>query len=1146
LNGSDIEAMIQTLPTIEGTDGNDVLYGTANAEILSGGVGNDYLDAGAGNDVLNGGSGNDVLVGGTGSDTMLGGTGNDTYYVDDPTDVVTESANEGTDTVRSSVSYTLTDNLENLTLTGTDAINATGNDLNNTLYGNSANNTLTGNAGDDYLDAGAGNDILIGGTGNDVLVGGTGSDTMLGGIGNDTYYVDDPADILTENVSEGTDTVRSSVSYTLSNNLENLTLTGIDAINATGNDLNNTLYGNSANNTLTGNAGDDYLDAGAGNDILSGGSGNDVLVGGTGSDTMLGGTGNDTYYVDDPSDVVTENINEGTDTVRSSVTYALTDNVENLTLTGTDAINATGNDLANTLYGNVAANTLTGNAGDDYLDAGSGNDVLYGGAGNDVLVGGTGSDTMAGGLGNDTYYVDDAGDVVTENANEGTDTVRSSVTYILSDNTENLTLTGTDAINATGNDLANTIYGNTAANTLTGNAGDDYLDAGAGNDILIGGTGNDVLVGGTGSDTMAGGTGNDTYYVDDPADVVTENANEGTDTVRSSVSYTLTDNLENLTLTGADAINATGNDLNNSIYGNAAANTLTGNAGDDYLDAGAGNDILMGGTGNDVLVGGTGIDTMAGGLGNDTYYVDDPADLIAENVNEGTDTVRSSVSYTLSDNLENLTLTGTDAINATGNDLANTLYGNSANNTLTGNAGNDYLDAGAGNDQLIGGTGNDVLVGGTGSDTMTGGLGNDTYYVDDAGDVVTENLSEGTDTVRSSVTYTLTDNIENLTLTGTDAINATGNDLANSIYGNAAANTLTANAGDDYLDAGAGNDVLNGGTGNDVLVGGTGSDTMSGGLGNDTYYVDDLNDLVAESLGEGTDTVRSSVTYSLTDNIENMTLTGTDAINATGNDLANTIYGNTASNTLTGNAGDDYLDAGAGNDVLNGGTGNDVLVGGTGSDTMSGGLGNDTYYVDDPTDSITENASEGTDTVRSSVNYTLTDNVENLTLTGTDAINATGNDLNNTLYGNTANNTLTGGLGNDYLNGGAGNDTYVFSLGNGNDTVSDSGADTSTSDQILFGSDVLQNTIALFQSGQNLVIGYGSADRVTITNQASADYGVERIGLNNGLFLTNTDVNLVIQQITAFASSHGITLTNVDNVRANQDLMNIIANAWHG
>jgi Ca2+-binding RTX toxin-like protein len=137
-------------------------------------------------------------------------------------------------------------------------------------------------------------------------------------------------------------------------------------------------------------------------------------------------------------------------------------------------------------------------------------------------------------------------------------------------------------------------------------------------------------------------------------------------------------------------------------------------------------------------------------------------------------------------------------------------------------------------------------------------------------------------------------------------------------------------------------------------------------------------------------------------------------------------------------------------------------------------------------------------------------------------------------------------LGNDYLNGGAGNDTYVFSLGNGNDTIYDSGADASTSDQILFGNDVLQNTVALFQSGQNLIIGYGSTDKVTITNQAAADYGVEKIELNNGLFLTNTDVSLVIQQITAFASSQGITLTNVDNVRANQDLMNIIANAWHG
>ncbi|MCW1879155.1 calcium-binding protein [Acinetobacter baumannii] len=272
------------------------------------------------------------------------------------------------------------------------------------------------------------------------------------------------------------------------------------------------------------------------------------------------------------------------------------------------------------------------------------------------------------------FVIDSSTDIVNENANEGIDTVQSSITYSLGNNVENLTLTGTTAINGTGNALNNTLLGNSAINTLTGGAGDDYLDGGAGNDKLLGGLGNDV------------------YVVDSTTDTITENTNEGIDTVRSSVTYTLGNNLENLTLTGTTAINATGNALNNTLIGNSAVNTLTGGAGDDYLDGGAGNDKLL------------------GGLGNDVYVVDSTTDTITENTNEGIDTVRSSVTYTLGNNLENLTLTGTTAINATGNALNNTLIGNNEVNILNGGAGNDILDGQGGNDQFTGGTGSDTLI----------------------------------------------------------------------------------------------------------------------------------------------------------------------------------------------------------------------------------------------------------------------------------------------------------------------------------------------------------------------------------------------------------------------------------------------------
>ncbi|MEQ1742207.1 MAG: calcium-binding protein, partial [Candidatus Nitrotoga sp.] len=175
-------------------------------------------------------------------------------------------------------------------------------------------------------------------------------------------------------------------------------------------------------------------------------------------------------------------LNKGTDKVNSSVTYTLSANVENLTLTGTLAINGTGNNLDNVITGNSAANQLNGQAG---------NDKLIGGGGDDTLTGGSGVDTMIGGLGNDSYFVENAGDVVTEYLNQGTDTVSSRLTYTLPANLENLILTGTLAINGTGNNLANVIIGNTAANQLDGGLGDDTLDGGLSNNGLTGGAGND-------------------------------------------------------------------------------------------------------------------------------------------------------------------------------------------------------------------------------------------------------------------------------------------------------------------------------------------------------------------------------------------------------------------------------------------------------------------------------------------------------------------------------------------------------------------------------------------------------------------------------------------------------------------------------
>jgi Ca2+-binding RTX toxin-like protein len=306
-------------------------------------------------------------------------------------------------------------------------------------------------------------------------------------------------------------------------------------------------------------------------------------VGTAGGDMLHGGLGDDTFIVNHVRDVVFEEVNGGIDTVQSTLSHILRDNVENLILVGDTNLSGTGNN---------ADNNLTGNNGNNRLLAGDGNDSLSGGAGGDTLNGGSGADIMFGGTGNDTFTVENTDDTVTEFADEGFDTVNSFISYTLTANVERLSLEGTDNLNGVGNELDNTLTGNNS------------------NNLLVGGVGNDTLQGKGGADTLEGGVGNDLYYVDNVGDMVTELANEGTDKVSSSISYTLTAHVEQLFLTGIAGLTGTGNDLNNVIYGNGGNNHLDGGLGDDSLNGGAGNDILVGGAGNDTLIGGAGNDVL--------------------------------------------------------------------------------------------------------------------------------------------------------------------------------------------------------------------------------------------------------------------------------------------------------------------------------------------------------------------------------------------------------------------------------------------------------------------------------------------------------------------------------------------------------
>ncbi|UIK19766.1 calcium-binding protein [Rhizobium leguminosarum] len=233
-----------------------------------------------------------------------------------------------------------------------------------------------------------------------------------------------------------------------------------------------------------------------------------------------------------------------------------------------------------------------------------------------------------------------------------------------------------------------------------------------------------------------------------------------------------------------------------------------------------------------MLIGGSGADKMSGGMGDDVYVVDIATDIVIENVNEGTDTVQTALSgYTLGNNVENLTYTGSASFTGTGNALANT---------------------------ITGGAGNDTLNGAAGADTLIGRAGNDTYIIDNAGDLVTEVADEGTDTVRTNLaSYTLAANVENLSFAGTGPFAGTGNALNNVIVGGSGSNTLTGGAGNDTLTGGAAADVF-------VYLLNWGHDTITNfvatGAAHDTIRIDhnifaDWESLFAASSQYGNDTI---------------------------------------------------------------------------------------------------------------------------------------------------------------------------------------------------------------------------------------------------------------------------------------------------
>jgi Ca2+-binding RTX toxin-like protein/arylsulfatase A-like enzyme len=959
--------------------GGGRIYGMGGADDIRGTGGKDTLDGGAGDDRLEGYGGDDVLAGGDGSDHLDGASGHDIASYAGAAAAVTvalgpvgaqDTSGAGIDTLAF---------IEGLAGSGWDDV-------------------LTGNGVANSIDGGAGSDLIEGGGGDDRLGGGSGVDTVSYGSAGAAVEVSLAVAAAQATGGAGTDTLAS---------FENILGSAYDD-KLTGNDGTNLIAGGGGNDSLDGGLGFDtvsYLSAGAGVSVNlavagpqdTGGAGIDTL---TGFERIAGSAWNDRLIGDGGSNRI--DAGAGDDEVDGGA--------------GTDEL-AGGDGIDRLSYASAASgvrvslaiaerqNTLGGGfdtlSGFETLVGSAWADQLTGSGQANILDGGEGEDVLAGGAGDDLYILDQAGDVVTEAADEGADEVRTGLSaYTLAANVE--TLTGTAA----------------AGQALTGNALANRIAGGAGDDRIEGGVGDDSIDGGGGSDTASFASAARWIRVDLYAAAPQDTLGAGLDTI-----------------VGIE--NVTGSSHGDRISGERGANVLDGAGGNDRLFGMAGDDVLIGGEGADLMSGLGGLDHMTGGAGDDVYYVEQAGDVTVEAADQGHDIVRAFIDHQLADNIEELRLAGA-ARTGTGNGLANLLYGTVGGDVLTGLGAADRLEGGDGDDRLDGGADDDVML---------GGAGNDVYSVDEAGDVVTEAAEQGIDEVRTSLAaYTLGAELEGLTGTAAAGQALTGNALANVIAGGVGDDSIDGGAGDDRLDGGlgsdtvsyasasagvrisfflagpqdtggagidtlagfehalgssfddvlggsaaanrleggaggdrlngmGGNDLLIGGDGGDVLTGNGGDDRMEGGAGADVYYVEQAGDTVVEDADQGRDVVRAYVDHALADHVEELRLAGA-ARAGTGNGGANRIVGTAFGDMLSGLGGDDLLEGGNGADTLSGGADKDRLLGGAGNDilagddsddqlwgqqgidTMTGGAGADIFAFDDDQTGASEAAAD--------------------------------------------------------------------------------------------------------------------------------------------------------------------------------------------
>jgi Ca2+-binding RTX toxin-like protein len=1139
---------------------NDEIIGGLGNDLIFGGTGDNELTGGDGDDLLVGGSGtgdNDVLDGGLGADTMVGLAGNDTYIVDDLLDVVVEGVGAGTDEVETemaALSIELMANVENLTYTGIDADQfvGTGNVLNNVISGGDLADTLSGLDGNDTLNGGLGNDALLGGLGNDTLDGEEDADTMTGGDGNDVYFVDNAGDVVIETSALVTDIdrIESTISYTLGANLENLDLNGGDAINGTGNALNNIINGNDDANQLFGGAGNDTLNGNDGNDLIDGGLGDDTITGGDDNDVIIGNAGNDTIDVGTGFNTIVYNTpNFGADTINSfdtdggtpanqdkidlsalgitagnfaaRVTESTIGGAGNTLLTITDGaanqigtirVNGVTNaqmDITDFTLAGVSTVLAGATAGNDTLNGTAGNDIINGLAGADTLNGAAGNDTLSGGAGSNSGSVADTFSAQSYANNDG---ILSFAGGWTEGGGEATSPTAGD-IEINGNRLrfdenvgggetierAMNLTGATAA-TLTFVFEDDNL--GAGQSVLVQArnvTTNawETLTGGTLGSTTANGNG-----------TFTATLNAGQIGATSAIRFQTVGNWDNGDNFYIDnlAVNFTVPGLNTGV------DTVNGGTGDDTIiwnaNAAAptdGRDVVDGGT--EGAPGDTFV--INGNASGETYNIYTVAAFaaIAGNTltgfNAATEIVvtrngtnNASVIAELRE-IEEIRINGVDPSGTTGGagagDTFNVFGDFSATslrlNTITidGDLGDDTIDISS-----LSSAHRIVFRSNGGHDTILGELRPEDVIELPNG----ATLDQYTSTTVDGVT-TLTNGEHSITYTGAGSGPDVGPGdgdppvppvppITPPVTPDTASTPKVGTAGADILIGTAGKDDMLALAGDDVVIGAAEADTILGGEGGDFINAGDGRDIVF--AGTGDDTVFG----------------GGDA------DL---IYGEAGGDRIFGDAGDDMISGGAGDDTIFGSAGNDVIVAETGD-------GNDVYFGDEA------GGGNGVDTLNmSAISSPITVDLGNGGINAGYASSASsGTDtlwgFENVITGSGAD-TITASNATNVIDGGAGNDTFKFAsvaAANGDtivgfqagDRIDLSGIDAnggSAGNQAF----ALVTGSALTGPGQLIVTHETRADgdytvvHGSVDGDADAEFRINIAGTHN---LTSTDFNL--------------------------------------